>query len=63
MSVPLLRSQECTLTPLSVDSNINIQMNHWFAEMTNMNVVLPLFNYIEVSPHEPGLCPTGQAAT
>lgn len=31
-----------------VDSNINIQMNHWFAEMTNMDVVLPLFNYIEV---------------
>ncbi|KAH9838020.1 glycoside hydrolase family 95 protein [Rhodofomes roseus] len=28
-------------------SNINIQMNHWFAEMTNMDVVLPLFNYIE----------------
>ncbi|KAH9923863.1 glycoside hydrolase family 95 protein [Fomitopsis serialis] len=29
------------------DSNINIQMNHWFAEMTNMDVVLPLFDYIE----------------
>lgn len=28
-------------------SNINIQMNHWFAEMTNMDVVIPLFNYIE----------------
>ncbi|TFY55805.1 hypothetical protein EVJ58_g8016 [Rhodofomes roseus] len=28
-------------------SNINIQMNHWFAEMTNMDVLLPLFNYIE----------------
>ncbi|CCM03449.1 uncharacterized protein FIBRA_05582 [Fibroporia radiculosa] len=28
-------------------SNINIQMNHWFAEMTNMDVMLPLFNYIE----------------
>ncbi|KZT06742.1 glycoside hydrolase family 95 protein [Laetiporus sulphureus 93-53] len=29
------------------DSNINIQMNHWFAEMTNMDVVIPLFDYIE----------------
>ena len=31
------------------DSNINIQMNYWFAEMTNMNVTVPLFDYIEVS--------------
>lgn len=23
-------------------------MNYWFAEMTNMNIVVPLFNYIEV---------------
>ncbi|KAF7792686.1 hypothetical protein EIP86_003784 [Pleurotus ostreatoroseus] len=28
-------------------SNINIQMNYWFAEMTNMNLVTPLFDYIE----------------
>ncbi|KAF9219276.1 glycoside hydrolase family 95 protein [Gyrodon lividus] len=28
-------------------SNINIQMNYWFAEMTNMDVVIPLFNYFE----------------
>ncbi|KIJ12754.1 glycoside hydrolase family 95 protein [Paxillus involutus ATCC 200175] len=28
-------------------SNINIQMNYWFAEMTNMDVVLPLFDYFE----------------
>ncbi|EMD36191.1 glycoside hydrolase family 95 protein [Gelatoporia subvermispora B] len=28
-------------------SNINIQMNYWFAEMTNMDVVTPLFDYIE----------------
>ncbi|KAH0828626.1 glycoside hydrolase family 95 protein [Lanmaoa asiatica] len=28
-------------------SNINIQMNYWFAEMTNMNVVVPLFDYFE----------------
>ena len=30
------------------DSNINIQMNYWFAEMTNMDVVRPLFDYFEV---------------
>ncbi|OCH86005.1 glycoside hydrolase family 95 protein [Obba rivulosa] len=29
------------------DSNINIQMNYWFAEMTNMDVVTPLFDYME----------------
>ncbi|KAF8551628.1 glycoside hydrolase family 95 protein [Imleria badia] len=28
-------------------SNINIQMNYWFAEMTNMDVVVPLFDYFE----------------
>ncbi|KIJ60761.1 glycoside hydrolase family 95 protein [Hydnomerulius pinastri MD-312] len=28
-------------------SNINIQMNYWFAEMSNMNVVGPLFDYFE----------------
>ncbi|EKM53204.1 glycoside hydrolase family 95 protein [Phanerochaete carnosa HHB-10118-sp] len=29
-------------------SNINLQMNYWFAEMTGMSsVVVPLFNYIE----------------
>ncbi|CAL1710806.1 unnamed protein product [Somion occarium] len=35
--------------PWSADyhSNINIQMNYWFAEMTNMNLVTPLFDYIE----------------
>ena len=31
-----------------VDSNINIQMNHWFAEVTDMDVVKPLFDYFEV---------------
>ncbi|KAI0764822.1 Six-hairpin glycosidase-like protein [Fomes fomentarius] len=28
-------------------SNINIQMNYWFAEMTQMDVVTPLFDYFE----------------
>ncbi|OBZ77369.1 putative alpha-fucosidase A [Grifola frondosa] len=28
-------------------ADINVQMNYWFAEMTNMNVVGSLFNYIE----------------
>ncbi|KAI0916115.1 hypothetical protein AcW1_010031 [Taiwanofungus camphoratus] len=28
-------------------SNINIQMNHWFAETTNMDVMMPLSDYIE----------------
>lgn len=32
------------------DSNINIQMNYWFAEMIGLgDLVLPLFNYIEVN--------------
>ena len=31
-----------------VDSNINIQMNYWFAEVTDMDVVKPLFDYFEV---------------
>ena len=30
------------------DSNINIQMNYWFAEITDMDVVKPLFDYFEV---------------
>ena len=34
--------------PEFLDFNINIQMNYWFAEMTNMDVVLLLFNYFEV---------------
>ncbi|PSR78034.1 hypothetical protein PHLCEN_2v7597 [Hermanssonia centrifuga] len=38
-----------TSNPWSADSNINIQMNYWFAEMTNMDLVTPLFDYIEVS--------------
>ncbi|PCH37096.1 glycoside hydrolase family 95 protein [Wolfiporia cocos MD-104 SS10] len=33
--------------PWGADSNINLQMNHWFAEMTNMDVVIPLFDYME----------------
>ncbi|KAH7890396.1 glycoside hydrolase family 95 protein [Phlebopus sp. FC_14] len=33
--------------PWGADSNVNIQMNYWFAEMTNMDVVIPLFNYFE----------------
>ncbi|KAI8968762.1 glycoside hydrolase family 95 protein [Trametes punicea] len=28
-------------------SNINIQMNYWFAELTGMDVVTPLFDYFE----------------
>ncbi|KAI0827177.1 Six-hairpin glycosidase-like protein [Trametes gibbosa] len=28
-------------------SNINIQMNYWFAELTGMDVVNPLFDYFE----------------
>lgn len=32
----------------TTDSNINIQMNYWFAELTNMDLVTPLFDYIEV---------------
>lgn len=38
-----------TGNPWSADyhSNINIQMNYWFAEMTNMNLVTPLFDYFE----------------
>ncbi|KAI0367157.1 hypothetical protein BV20DRAFT_1024789 [Pilatotrama ljubarskyi] len=36
--------------PWSADyhSNINIQMNYWFAELTSMDVVAPLFDYFEV---------------
>ncbi|TFK91898.1 glycoside hydrolase family 95 protein [Polyporus arcularius HHB13444] len=33
--------------PWSADSNINIQMNYWFAELTDMDVVKPLFDYFE----------------
>ncbi|KAH9950824.1 glycoside hydrolase family 95 protein [Amylocystis lapponica] len=33
--------------PWGADSNINIQMNYWFAEMTNMDLVTPLFDYIQ----------------
>jgi len=32
--------------PIALD--INIQMNYWMAEMTNMDVTAPLFNFIEV---------------
>ncbi|KAG6828338.1 hypothetical protein H0H92_008352 [Tricholoma furcatifolium] len=28
-------------------SNINLQMNYWAAEMSNLDVTIPLFNYIE----------------
>ena len=35
------------LNPL-LDWNINIQMNYWFAEMTNLDVSHSLFNYFEV---------------
>lgn len=51
MSVLLHRFKQATYAARTEDSNINIQMNHWFAEMTNMDVVLPLFNYIEASAH------------
>jgi alpha-L-fucosidase 2 len=30
------------------DANINVQMNYWFAELTNMNVTQPLWDYMEV---------------
>ncbi|KIL62802.1 glycoside hydrolase family 95 protein [Amanita muscaria Koide BX008] len=33
--------------PWSADSNINIQMNYWSADMTNLDVSRPLFNYFE----------------
>ncbi|KAI0646085.1 glycoside hydrolase family 95 protein [Trametes meyenii] len=33
--------------PWGADSNINIQMNYWFAELTGMDVVKPLFDYFE----------------
>ncbi|KAI0763991.1 glycoside hydrolase family 95 protein [Trametes elegans] len=33
--------------PWSADSNINIQMNYWFAKLTGMDVVKPLFDYFE----------------
>jgi hypothetical protein len=32
-----------------VDSNINIQMNYWSAEMSNLNVTKSLFDYFEVN--------------
>lgn len=34
------------LTPIALD--INIQMNYWMAEITNLDVTAPLFNFIEV---------------
>lgn len=30
------------------DSNINIQMNYWSAETTNLDVTASLFDYFEV---------------
>ncbi|KAI0827198.1 Six-hairpin glycosidase-like protein [Trametes gibbosa] len=33
--------------PWGADANINLQMNYWFAELTGMNVVNSLFDYIE----------------
>ncbi|KAJ7868836.1 glycoside hydrolase family 95 protein [Mycena leptocephala] len=33
--------------PWSGDSNINIQMNYWSAEMSNLDVMSPLFTYFE----------------
>ncbi|KAJ7621165.1 glycoside hydrolase family 95 protein [Roridomyces roridus] len=38
-----------TQTPWSGDyhSNINIQMNYWSAEMSNLNLINPLFTYFE----------------
>ncbi|GBE84301.1 glycoside hydrolase family 95 protein [Sparassis crispa] len=40
---------ELSSNPWGADyhANINLQMNYWFAEMTNMDVVIPVFNYIE----------------
>jgi hypothetical protein len=31
-----------------IDSNINIQMNYWAADMTNLDVSKPLFEYLLV---------------
>jgi len=43
---------EGILTP-RLDSNINIQMNYWSAEMSNMDVTQSVFDYIQVmSLHE-----------
>ncbi|KAI0079139.1 hypothetical protein K474DRAFT_1705823 [Panus rudis PR-1116 ss-1] len=38
-----------TSNPWSADyhANINLQMNYWFSEQTNMNVAQSLFNYME----------------
>jgi hypothetical protein len=33
---------------VSIDSNINIQMNYWSADMTNLDVSKPLFDYFLV---------------
>lgn len=38
------------LTMQNADSNINIQMNYWIAEMTGLSdLTLPLFDYFEVN--------------
>ena len=45
-----LRATNLTLQvkEFDTDANINLQMNYWFAELTDMDVVKPLFDYIEV---------------
>ncbi len=53
---PIVQITVCTVrlyhrdfsSQIMLDSNINIQMNYWFAEMTNMDLITPLFDYIEV---------------
>ena len=44
-----LRATNLTLQvkEFDIDANINLQMNYWFAELTDMDVK-PLFDYIEV---------------
>lgn len=35
--------------PCTSDANINVQMNYWAAETTNLDVSMSLFDYMEVS--------------
>lgn len=46
--VSALASDTSPMLNLLLDSNVNIQMNYWFAEMTNLDVSHSLFNYFEV---------------
>lgn len=44
----LLHSSMILLILIPIALDINIQMNYWMAEMTNMDVTAPLFTFIEV---------------